>query len=281
MKLLLANWILVWTTLFAFSQRQSDAFSVAPAKTSARQAESRLSFFYSVKQESTRQAESRLFPLFSSANKQESASSPQTTTDESSIHGTNGPFMNAGGKSTNEFTSTLSTTETEKTTTTPNIPPSSLVPSVKVPIPSSLLSLPRHSHVGVNDILVKTEATLKALHAHSKVVESTKLFTMSDDNTGPCHERVFANSYVDLGKVDTVGFDYDYTLVTYTEELLELIYDMALKRLVHDKQYPLEMLHSHLQFNPRFSIRGMYCTVLYCILIMCVCVCVCMLQYSH
>ena len=54
---------------------------------------------------------------------------------------------------------------------------------------------------------------------------------MQDDNTGPCHERVFANSYVDLGKVDTVGFDYDYTLVTYTEELLELIYDMALKTI--------------------------------------------------
>jgi HAD superfamily 5'-nucleotidase-like hydrolase len=62
---------------------------------------------------------------------------------------------------------------------------------------------------------------------------------------------------VDLGKVDTVGFDYDYTLVTYTEELLELIYDMALKRLVQDRQYPMEMLTSGLCFNPRFPIRGL------------------------
>lgn len=69
-------------------------------------------------------------------------------------------------------------------------------------------------------------------------------------------ESVYANSYVDLGKVDTVGFDYDYTLVTYTQQLLELIYDMALKRLVEEKEYPREMLESGLRFDPFFSIRG-------------------------
>jgi hypothetical protein len=132
------------------------------------------------------------------------------------------------------------------------------VPSVNEPIDASLLALPRHSHYAVNEILTKAEATLKALHKHAHIVESTRLVTMQDDNTGPCHERVFANSYVDLGKVDTVGFDYDYTLVTYTEELLELIYDMALKRLVQDRQYPMEMLTSGLCFNPRFPIRGEY-----------------------
>ena len=69
-------------------------------------------------------------------------------------------------------------------------------------------------------------------------------------------ESVYANSYVDLGKVNTVGFDYDYTLVTYTESLLELIYDMALKRLVEEKEYPREMMECGLKFDPLFSIRG-------------------------
>lgn len=69
-------------------------------------------------------------------------------------------------------------------------------------------------------------------------------------------ESVYANSYVDLSKVSTIGFDYDYTLVTYTQELLELIYDMALKRLVIEKEYPREMLESGLKFDPFFSIRG-------------------------
>jgi hypothetical protein len=69
-------------------------------------------------------------------------------------------------------------------------------------------------------------------------------------------ESVYANSYVDLSKVSTIGFDYDYTLVTYTQELLELIYDMALRRLVEEKEYPREMLESGLRFDPFFSIRG-------------------------
>ena len=71
------------------------------------------------------------------------------------------------------------------------------------------------------------------------------------------NESVYANSYVDMGKVDTVGFDFDYTLVTYTAELLSLIYDMSLKRLVEEKEYPREMLLAGLKFDPFFSIRGM------------------------
>lgn len=57
--------------------------------------------------------------------------------------------------------------------------------------------------------------------------------------------------------MDTVGFDYDYTLVTYTDELLDLIYDMALKRLVKDFIYPEEMLTSNMKFDPQFSVRGL------------------------
>jgi HAD superfamily 5'-nucleotidase-like hydrolase len=54
-----------------------------------------------------------------------------------------------------------------------------------------------------------------------------------------------------------VGFDFDYTIVSYTEDLLELIYDMALQRLVEDRQYPAEMLEIGLRFDPNFSIRGL------------------------
>ena len=44
--------------------------------------------------------------------------------------------------------------------------------------------------------------------------------------------------------------------VTYTDELLDLIYDMALKRLVNDRHYPQEMLDEGLKFDPMFSVRG-------------------------
>ena len=142
-----------------------------------------------------------------------------------------------------------------------------------------LFTLPRHStNQDVNDILDKTECALRGLHAHSleiqdrleiEQIEAEEAQMMNSPDQGvkrvmedePIadygHDRVFSNSYVDLGKVDTVGFDYDYTLVTYKEELLHLIYEKALKRLVEDKYYPVELLDAGLKFDPRFSIRGL------------------------
>jgi hypothetical protein len=131
-----------------------------------------------------------------------------------------------------------------------------------------MLTLPRHAnHDGVNNILIETERLIRNMHEHSRRmrVVDPKLsiaegeggeggeFDAIDDNRD---EEIYANTYVDLGKVDAVGFDYDYTLVTYTNELLDLIYDKALRRLVNDRQYPLDMLDAGLSFDPYFSIRG-------------------------
>jgi hypothetical protein len=123
-------------------------------------------------------------------------------------------------------------------------------------LPAEMITLPRHSHPGVNDVLEKTEAVLKGLHRYSKQVDAKRPLEAIKE-AGRANERIFANSYVDLAKIDTFGFDFDYTLVTYTEEILDLIYEMALKRLVMDRQYPLEMLESGLKFDPSFSIRGL------------------------
>ena len=143
---------------------------------------------------------------------------------------------------------------------------------------SNMTTLPRHpTNTNANEILAQTEQALRsmqesvlfqALHADENDATSTLADTTiaaaaeegeEDDSEIPIdieQESVYANSYVDLGKVDTVGFDFDYTLVTYTKELLELIYDMALKRLVEEKEYPIGMLTSGLRFDPFFSIRG-------------------------
>lgn len=122
-----------------------------------------------------------------------------------------------------------------------------------------LLNLPSHSHDGVDVVLRFTERALRGLHHHSLHQERTAPSTMGEsDLTGGGHETIFANSYTDLGKIDIVGFDYDYTLLTYKEELLDLIYSMSLKRLVMDRQYPLQMLDDpKMKFNPHFSIRGL------------------------
>ena len=119
-----------------------------------------------------------------------------------------------------------------------------------------LLKLPRHPNKSVNQILEETESVVEAMYKFSKEKNEGKSIEDAKED-GRLHEKVYANNYVDLGKVDTIGFDFDYTLVTYTEELLELIYDMALKRLVNDKQYPTEMVsHSHAS-NLQLFIREM------------------------
>lgn len=133
-------------------------------------------------------------------------------------------------------------------------------------LPDTMLELPRHAHNdGVNKILLEIEHSIQTMHMDSKVVDAKNVKrsmtptadTDPDDGDAMSQrDAIFANTYVDLGKVDTVGFDYDYTLVHYTDELLELLYDMALKRLVNDRHYPLEMLESGLCYDPFFSIRG-------------------------
>lgn len=132
----------------------------------------------------------------------------------------------------------------------------SILASRSKDIPDSLMSLPRHSHEGVNNILIKTENALRGLHHYAEKID-VAYGKSSTEKSVVSESLVYSNSYVDLAKIDIIGFDYDYTLVTYTNELLELIYDMALNRLVEKLQYPLEMLSAGLKYDPNFSIRGL------------------------
>ncbi|XP_019861535.1 PREDICTED: 5'-nucleotidase domain-containing protein DDB_G0275467-like [Amphimedon queenslandica] len=44
---------------------------------------------------------------------------------------------------------------------------------------------------------------------------------------------VFTNSELSLRYINVYGFDYDFTLVQYTPEVMKLIYDESKKRLVN------------------------------------------------
>jgi hypothetical protein len=132
--------------------------------------------------------------------------------------------------------------------------------SIDDPTPTTyheLTNLPRHpTNTNANTILIQTERAIRSMQK-SQLLKDEECNLTDEIIPLPIEqESVYANSYVDLSKVSTIGFDYDYTLVTYTQELLELIYDMALKRLVEEKEYPREMLESGLKFDPFFSIRG-------------------------
>lgn len=77
-------------------------------------------------------------------------------------------------------------------------------------LPEYMVTLPRHSHQAVNTILEETEQLIQKMHKHSKRLDAIDIPELMVGKTGGDYDTIFANSYVDMGKVDTVGFDYDY-----------------------------------------------------------------------
>jgi len=67
---------------------------------------------------------------------------------------------------------------------------------------------------------------------------------------------VFANNEVNMSKIDTYGFDYDYTLAQYSKVLAPHLYGMILTNLVKKMHYPKLILQC--KFNPKFAVRGIH-----------------------
>lgn len=114
----------------------------------------------------------------------------------------------------------------------------------------SKLTLPRHpTSSSINNILSDTEKRIESLN----VANSHPSLA-----TPESRREIFANSYVDMGKITTIGFDFDYTLLQYNDDnLLPLIYSMAREKLTSKPfHYPSELL-KNLDFDPTFAVRGL------------------------
>lgn len=60
------------------------------------------------------------------------------------------------------------------------------------------------------------------------------LFSLSE-STNPTvvdEQAIFANNELGMRHIDVYGFDYDYTLASYSTALHFLIYDLAVKELI-------------------------------------------------
>ncbi|KAI9274461.1 5' nucleotidase family-domain-containing protein [Phascolomyces articulosus] len=69
-------------------------------------------------------------------------------------------------------------------------------------------------------------------------------------------DEVFINNELNLKYIDVYGFDYDYTLANYTDNLSRTIYSILRDLLVELLRYPKEI--KDLEFDPTFAIRGLH-----------------------
>jgi len=66
---------------------------------------------------------------------------------------------------------------------------------------------------------------------------------------------VFANCDLSLEHIDAWGWDYDFTLVNYTNELAAFVYHRVIAILAHEHKYPIQPLLSY-EYDPTYAIKG-------------------------
>lgn len=86
-----------------------------------------------------------------------------------------------------------------------------------------------------------------------RAIQSLKKRSISSINPND----IFANNQVNLSDINVYGFDYDYTLASYTPNKVEnFIHQNALKNLVNQFRYPKELLK--INYDENFVIRGLH-----------------------
>ena len=102
---------------------------------------------------------------------------------------------------------------------------------------------------------ISTQELLQAYHRVAQYDDLALVASMSSTLPLSDPKEIFANTELNLGDISVVGFDYDYTLVSYKEELQHFIYEEACKYLTSRSQYPPEI--AAFKFDPNFLIRGL------------------------
>uniref|UniRef100_A0A1I8HYM0 5'-nucleotidase domain-containing protein 3 n=1 Tax=Macrostomum lignano TaxID=282301 RepID=A0A1I8HYM0_9PLAT len=67
---------------------------------------------------------------------------------------------------------------------------------------------------------------------------------------------IFTNTEMSLQDIDVYGFDYDFTLANYNDNVAAFMFESAKRHLVQRYNYPRNIMH--FLYNPSFAARGMH-----------------------
>ncbi|WKY05626.1 hypothetical protein Q1695_006100 [Nippostrongylus brasiliensis] len=112
----------------------------------------------------------------------------------------------------------------------------------------------RHCHSAHSSLMWRRWIHAEALHRIYSAAQEACNRIPTAPRVNP--RAVFVNNELDLGNIDVYGFDYDYTLAVYTRNLNELIYRLALQRLVTQFKYPEKIMD--IPYDSEFAIRGLH-----------------------
>ncbi|CAL1547611.1 unnamed protein product [Lymnaea stagnalis] len=98
---------------------------------------------------------------------------------------------------------------------------------------------------------VASKSMLQELYRVTKAAAEEQQ-PMPDQNP----DAIFANNELSLSNIEVYGFDYDYTLATYTPKLHELIFTLGKEALVDQLKYPEAILD--LEYDVDFAVRGLH-----------------------
>ena len=75
------------------------------------------------------------------------------------------------------------------------------------------------------------------------------------DDRDPC--AIYANNELDLDEIDVYGFDYDYTLASYTPALHYLIYNLGRDRLINENKVPRSRFKDFVKLRCILSLKNL------------------------
>jgi len=94
------------------------------------------------------------------------------------------------------------------------------------------------------------------LKSHYERLKAKAYATITTDGSDINADAVFVNNEISLKYIDVYGFDYDYTIASYSDQLHHTIYDFAVKNLIDMFGYPKQI--RSMKYDPGFAIRGLH-----------------------